>query len=490
MAKKANNYGFIPDDSAELPAPPPEGSHNYGFVADPEQPIDENNGIIGTAIKGLQAAGKGLDYARGATGGPLMASAIEKVSGKKVVKPDEYANAAKLNNLSTYPKTDTMLERAGVPSGPSLADATKWLPGVGGPLIQKGDPMDITARGAAGFVGDAVSDPLTYLSFGANKVAKMLPEEGGMLRNLFNMPGVKQATAVANAPSAATSNIGKKLFSWGIQPIEQAGERFGKNEVADTMYKYGIKGTGGQIEERLGQTAKKLKDARDGILSEADAAGATVPRDEAFKSFQDNLSKMVEDRRISPEEADALHKSAIGTFMTGEDPSTSLASQWKTDMYKSLPQKAYDVTKNPNVGQSLNKQASNGLKTAVENTVEGTTGRGKELAKTNGELGQLLSVMPATSKYADMLERQPILSQWDMAAGFGGGLMSDNPAKGASLLAAKKLLQIGKMPVVRTNVGSALRTIGEGATAPYLDTLVRQGTSRALRKAPKNGEND
>jgi hypothetical protein len=482
---------FIPDDSSNLGSDfVADGSGKdkgtSDFVPDEATPA-QDPGILHRVLQGFQAGGKALDYPRGAIGGPLLASAIEKLSGKKVIKPGEYLNALKPDNLSTYPSADTMLERAGVPKGPTLSDYTH-IPGFGEfGMIPKDSFLDVSARGAGGAALDAVSDPLSWLSFGTSTAAKQ--GENSLLKGALEMPAVKQAAAVATMPSALTSNAGKKLFSWGITPIEQAGERYGKNEVADTMYKYGIKGSGNQIEERLGQTAAKLKDARDEILQQADKMGGKVERGQAFDDFTSTLDQMVRDRRLSQEEAEKILDTTIGTYLTGENPSTMLATQWKTDEYKALPQKVWEATKKDSLGQTLGKKLSNGLKTGVENAVENTTGRGAELANTNHELGQLLSVLPATSKYADMLERKPYLTHFDMAAGLGGGLFSGNPGKGASMFAAKKMLDVGRMPWVRTNVGSALRTLGEGRAAPYLDTLTMQGLKKSLKKGPEEDDN-
>lgn len=485
-----DGLGFVPDDSADLGFVPDDGQEqkvHIDFEPDPAAPVGEQ-GIISGAVKGARGLGKILDYARGVTGGPALAFGLEKLTGKDVFKKDELKNSAKWNNLDTYPSSAELMERAGVPQGAKISDYTDKIP--------KDGLLDITLRGAGGFGVDAATDPLTYLSFGANSVGKGLAKEGaeklakGGMQRLLEMPAVKQATAMATAPSRAMSNMGKKFFSWGITPIEQAGEKFGKEAVADTMYKHGIKGTARTIERKIGETTTKLKSARDEILDAADKAGAQVNRNKAFNDFNQTLEKMVDERRLSREEADKIFDQTVGNYMKGDMPGTKLATQWKTDVNKSLPKRAWDVTQNPNIGQALDKSVSKGLKEAVEKTVGkfSSPQAQAELIKKNRELGELLSVRSAAAQMADVAERRYAFTPWDIAAGGGMGMGTGNPAKGIALLGAKKLLEVGRMPSVRTTVGSAMRDVGEGSMAPFLDTLLRRSTANSLRKGEKKDE--
>lgn len=123
-----------------------------------QEPETDYLGMAGTA---LDKTMKGLDYPRAALGGPLMATAIEKLSGEKVIQPGEYEDALKMKG--NYPNTAEMLSRAHV------LDEHPWV------------------REGAGLVGDIASDPTTLFSLGAKKLAeKGMPGLLGKLANLVH----------------------------------------------------------------------------------------------------------------------------------------------------------------------------------------------------------------------------------------------------------------------------------------------------------------
>ncbi len=475
MAKKTAAKPFVADDFVAEDAHGATPFEADDFVA--ESPDVETGGVINTAVTAAKGVGKAFDYLRGATGGPLLAAALGQYKGQ------EHLDALNPFSTKTFPSSDELMERAGVNKGARLSDVFSMIP--------KDSFADISARGVGGFGLDTATDPLSYLSFGTSAAAK-----GGMnsaMKKLLKTPVIEEAAKVASAPSKMLSNMGKKVYSWGITPIEQAGERYGKDAVADTMYKHGIKGSGRQIEEKIVKNASKLRGERDALLDAADAAGANMDDLEMFGGFVDKLQTMVGDRRLSQAEADQILEGTIGTYLTGGKPSAKLATQWKSDVTKTLPRRAWDVTKgNTSIGQSLTKEAGKGLKEGVEKAVGRASGTdAMEILKTkNKELGELLSVMPSASQMADVGERRYWLTPWDVAFGGGGAMMSGNPAKGAAMLGAKKMLELGRLPWVRTNAGSAMRTMAEGSVSgPMLDILTRDAYKRLVKsKGGTDGE--
>jgi len=485
--KPANDddLGFVADDAADLGFVPEGGGDDLAFQPDPASPT-ETDGVVSKGIKTLQAGGKVLDYARGAIGGPALAAGLELLTGKDVNKLKNWKNAINPTRLDTYPSSAELMEEAGVPEGAKVSDYTD--------KISKGGLLDFTLRGGGGLALDVATDPLTYLSFGTATAAKKGAQGAakGGAKTLLEMPVLKQAAAFATAPSRAVSDMGKKIFSWGITPIEQAGEKFGKDAVADTMYKHRIKGSARAIEEKIGKTTGDLKRERDLVLRQADAAGATVDRGGAFQDFTDEIAQMVADRRISQEQGNKILDDALQTYLQGGDPSTMLATQWKSDMYGELPNKVWEASKNPSIGQRLNKKASKGLKEGIENAVGKFSGRdaAETLKLKNKELGELLSVSPAAQRYAQQLDRRYLVTPWDVGGAGFGGMVGGSPGAGAAMIGAKKLLEIGRLPSVRTNTGAFLRDVSEGPlSGPFLDILTRRSAAGTLRKgAEKDGK--
>lgn len=487
--KPANDddLGFVADDAADLGFVPEGGGDDLAFQPDPASPT-ETGGVVSKGIKTLQAGGKILDYARGAVGGPALAAGLEFLTGKDVNKLKNWKAAINPTTLDTYPSSAELMEEAGVPEGAKVSDYLSMVP--------KDSFFDATLRGAGGFGLDVATDPLTYLSLGTSAAAKKGAQEGGKAlakgagRSMLEMPVAKQAAAFATAPSRAVSDMGKKIFSWGITPIEQAGEKFGKEAVADTMYKHRIKGSARSIEEGIEKTAGNLKRDRDLILKQADAAGGKVELS-AFDDFTAELDQMVADRRISPEQAEKLWMDALGTYVTGPAPTTELATRWKTDMYNELPQKAWEASKNPAIGQKLNKKAAHGLKEGIEGAVRKYSGSdaARVLKEKNKELGELLSVSPAAQRYAQQLDRRYLVTPWDVGGAGFGGMVGGSPGAGAAMIGAKKLLEIGRLPSVRTNTGAFLRDISEGPlSGPFLDILSRRSAASVRKKGEKDGK--
>jgi len=236
---------------------------------------------VETVGEGMGAAAKALDVPRALTTAPLLGLGLEALTGKDVVKLNEYLNAANPTNLETMPTANEMYERAGVPEGAKISDFIDMAP-KDSPWYapEKGGMLDFTVRGAGGLGTDIAIDPLTYLSMGAasagkkglqnasREIAKELAQKnaGPISRatrplregaqSAFDMltalpraaaekvaeiPKVGPAViGAAQAPSKAVGWAGKKLYSSALLPVEFEGAKYGKGEVGQTLFDLGI----------------------------------------------------------------------------------------------------------------------------------------------------------------------------------------------------------------------------------------------------------
>lgn len=483
------------------------------------------------ALGTLGAAAKVLDAPGGVLTRPLAAAAMGALTGKHVLDIGDVAQGLNPTNLKTAPNMDEYAKRAGIPQGAKLSDYAGGYsePGQGAHWYspEKGGLLDPTVRGTGGFAADMAMDPLNYVSLGsagllkraaAETAAKSVGKEAATglgSRVLSKVGGVAQkpvdwmtalpeaavsamgdgkvskiVQGVAQAPSNLLGRAGKAIYNSGLIPIEHAGEKFGKKEVGDTLYKHGIYGSAPSIAEQSEKVADKLKGQADNILTKADAAGGTFNREEGFQGLYDEVSSMVKDRRMSPEDGNALLEKFSGRFAPGKDPSLSMGNQWKTDVGKDIPKSPfsaspYIVNKTHPMETDIGKAAYSGMRQAVENGTDRALGAGVgtgELHGINDELGKLLSTKNAMTQMANQSEKKNFLGLTDITAMAGGGAVHGGMGAGEALL-LKKIYDLQKSTAGRTTLGYGMRKNAEGElTGPLLDALVRRQYINSTRK--------
>lgn len=307
--KHEDDLGFIPSKSESAPTP-----SNYWHEG------------IQTGGKALQALAKFLDVPRALTVGPLSGEVIEGgTKGKKAYEAKDVLNAITPWNLERFPSNYEMMQRVG--KQPSeLSDIAPALYGTPGksPWYQpeKGGALDPST---AGFV-QAITDPVNLATFGEAGVAKKALESGaarvaltaaraekagplaraasgaGKALDVLSMPvsvpsaalarGVRAVPvagpallAAGSAPTEALKRWGGALYTSLIQPVEHEGQKFGKKDVAKTLYDAGIKtplGLGGKAQE----ATSALMDARDVFYKAAETKGAALDIDQALSRAQ------------------------------------------------------------------------------------------------------------------------------------------------------------------------------------------------------------
>lgn len=401
----------------------------------------------GDVAKGTLRGGiKALDYQGGAVRGGL-AKLVESLGGPKTVSTEEIKAAMSPLNTQRVPGMGEMMERAGVPEGPHL-----------GP---------VSARGAAGFVGDVVTDPLTYES-GLTSIAARWPVLGRLIK-----------------PSAGVARDAQAAYRSGVRPIVQAGERFGHPDVAKTMMQEGIWGSPHAIEGGMEKAAERFKSGRDAILDSADAAGAGASKEAALRPMSDELAQMVKDERITQDQAAKIFQDLTAAKQSGADRvPTRLMTQWKTDVGHALPGATWDeLSKSaPSMANKVAQTTRAGYRQEVENAVSKTLGAesGGRLVEQNRQLGDMIvpEIKNAASKMASGYEKSAVISPQDLYSllvGGGSGAASGHTVEGALTgLAASKLLKASQSTAVKTGLGLAGERAMKTKLAPTLDATVRR----------------
>jgi hypothetical protein len=472
----------------------------------------------------LKGGAKGLDILRGPITAPIVALGLEALTGKDVYRGEEHLGSVDPTSLQMMPGVGEMLERAGVPEGGSISDvAPDWFSESGKGLLtfQKGGPLDFTTRGGGGVAADIAIDPATWLTGGltggiramsqgavkgvgkaAGAGVRALPGgkaafKGGedfLKRMASDLPtsftrgaveapikALQGAGKLALRPlSGPAEFIGKRMYRKGLLKPAQVSERVGQ-DFAEAAAEKGIRGTAPQIERQATAVASKLKESRDALLDQADALGATVDLNKAFNPYLKELRKFVDDGRITSDEAAKLAEETVGTYFEKGDPSTALATVWKSDINKAIRKKARELSDDPNLYDELDKVAAKGIKEQIEKTVdEALPDAIGEFNKANKDLAPLLTARKTLERGTEKAEAHNVFGSIDAAYG-AGGLASSvaseggmNPLWAVGAIGGKKALDVAQSPWARTNVGLGLRRLGQNRLAPLADAGFRE----------------
>lgn len=184
------------------------------------------------------------------------------------------------------PTTATMLQRGGVGEMGRLSDvlgpAVYEEPGKGSWLkLDRGGPLDITGRGAVGFVGDAAGD-FGVLS-AMNKGAKAL-KASAMIANSPKRAALEKALDVAvNPMSTASKDLGEKLYTSGFKKLDSRLVERGEDVVAPYALKQGVWGTMRGIEKGAEKRLAELAPMREAAYNEANKLGVQIAEEDVVK---------------------------------------------------------------------------------------------------------------------------------------------------------------------------------------------------------------
>ena len=472
-------------------------------------------GMIGRGLNKAKIP-QALNYIGGATRTGLLAPAMEAVTGKDVYRPGDFKNALKGEPLSTA----QMLERAQVPAGASLSDYAPYLYNKTGSgfRLQAGGWADPTARGAAGFVGDVVTDPLTYGTLGiapALKAAGRAMQETPWLR--LAGKGVENvAPAVLNPATEGLQPLGKSIYKSAFGQLDELSRQKGKIPVSDVLWRNKISGTAPQIGKKAVELLPKYEALTKQYIDMIDAAGiagnlqgavqkgidyanrlklSRIPEEQAAGQTLLNIIKtkygpMFESPAIEITPAvtpvkkfnpitlktDTIIPEAQPILIPGVGPATagemqrlkqlSGASLSPKEWEMLSPQSRDMVTR----GQKI---IGGGLKSEVEG-MAGKVSPALEagLKSANADQAALITAAKKLNANALSAYNKKLVTPVDMITySVGEGLGEGGKHAGMTAVALKKLGDLYKTPLMRTTAGRGVYNLG---AIPGMDEFLRR----------------
>lgn len=529
---------------------------------DNSAPDSDNVGLLSKALNvishPLKVLGKVAQYPRDVIAGPATGGIISAIAGKPVFTGQEAMDAYNPLTTSTFPSTHEMLTRGGLSDSPPLSDMLQKIPDDNrSPLLQlakiagkhfyadpnkdnpwyqpvKGGAFDPTLASAYDFATNPLntSSVNSLVSAGekaptAANTALQAAENGGnpveAVLNMLKSPQSHEVEAPSKflemgnklQPSTTLKALGKKLYESLLQPVENQGAKFGKTDVADTLYNAGIKTPLG-LSTKAASANNALMEARNALLEKAGQEGGTVSMSSAVSPTESSIADAVasQDPLKGPiaqkigELTDSYKKIESGTpaippkselVDTGildsrgkpitdirettpgfpEVPGKSVtpmeASGYKTSLYNSLPATQYNEAVKSSFGNNLRAKLANGFKTEVEKSVGKTLGTpaSEALTDLNSEAGKLLATpqgqLTAQNNAGRLLNQVVVPTRADAVL---AALREGDPSKALMMKHAINALNLGSMPI-----GYGLRKIAESPAGPMLDMTLRQQLS-------------
>jgi hypothetical protein len=401
--------------------------------------MDAGKAALGVGIKALDyAGGLGRTAAAGLANIPYSIA-----TGKSLTKPEDSLNMLK----GQAPGTAEYLERAKVPEGASV----NLFPEVKVPFtdIKLGEGKT-SVRDAAGFAGDIALDPLTYVSGGTSALLKKYPALKKLLR----------------PASESSEAVGKKIYKSGLKNIDEKIGSQGADSLSDLMMSKNKFGTTKQIQEAAEKIEGGVNKKRNTLYQIANENGVLVDPATALASAEQRIARI----RRNPNMNDLADKlqTQIDNFKNEGKVTVDRMSEWKTDLYNTLPDSAFDqYGKIKGQAQRVNKAMASGMKKEIESATNAAIpGLGNEISKTNSQWQTLITAKKPLQKQVNKAKNINAITSVDMGilgtAGFG------NLPATAGLLLSKKVGDLSKTTAARTAFGLGLKKVAEKDIPDYL----------------------
>lgn len=419
---------------------------------DPDAYLASNKQNSTPKSKGLLDYGKdaidygirGLDYLGGAVRTGLASGADAFVPGNNITKED-WINTLK----GKAPSSDKLLEKLGVPEGPSLPqfknDSGLSMYGLakGGNPEEKEIDLSIqkgpSVRGALGFAADIATDPLTYVGFPGKRIA-----------------------------GEATEALGKKIYKSGFKKVDEKLIEGGARPLSEGLLERGVWGNNKEIAEKVKGFSKEAANKRSGLYKKAEDLGAKVDLNEATKNADVVINKMAQDPGLAPT-AESLRE-LINRYKQKGVASLQDVSDWKTNLYNSLPSSAFGPNgRLTGPAKEVQNALAEGFKNSIVTSAEKSkAGLGKEIDALNKEWGSFIGAQKPLEKEIRKESTKNLVSSID--AGLLGFMASN--AISPQVLIAKKLGDLSKTTKFRTGAGLGLIKAGQSGV---IDPLLRRG---------------
>lgn len=412
----------------EVPLPPEPKNEEYQPVDVQPEEVEEP----GVLNKTLDAAGRVLDYAGGASRAGLanvagmaqdIAQGKNPLNEPPIVTEEDLLNVAK----GKGPDTAEYLRRLGVPEGGSV--------NIGG--------VKFTTRGAAGLAGDIATDPLTAIA----KMIKLSP----YLRNIIGSPG------------KASEALGEAVYKSALPKAAQ--------DAAGALIESGapIGGTA-KLAQKIDDLSNTMGKIRQGLYDRATSKGVVIDSAYPLKRAEAALSAMNKDPGLAPVVQDL--QSLLDRYKSAGKVPIDIVSEWKTNLYDSLPANAFNGPKLKNKAKAFKAALAADFREAIAQA-------GNKAEKGLGD-----SINALNEKWGTLLSAKQPLEKATKASGGKLGMMIDGAVLaggGVGGIAAKKGFDIATSPFAKTVVGRALMEAGK---RDLVDRLTRQALSGQTRQKP------
>lgn len=342
--------------------------------------------------------------------------------------------------------SDEFYKRFGVPEGPSV-DLNPLAKG------------KTSARDALGFATDVVLDPLTVASLGADTIAEKLPQAG------------KALDYGVNPASKLLELMGNKAYRSGFKKIDESLIEKGMKPLSEVMLENGRPaGTVAKLSNEADRIAAEKMAQRNQIYQQINNSGQKVGVLDAMTPALEKGQEILRKAPGADDQVALMNDWLMKYGKEGDHVPVDLASDWKSNLYNSMPANAYNPTgRMLPAPKQIQQQFARGLKEGIEQAGERTEpGLGSKVGSINEDLGSIIQSQKPMAREIRKGNSVNAITPVDAAI-----LTVNSP-----VAAAKKLADIGKTTWARTNAGKALMATGEkDITDPILRQLLeRQNT--------------
>lgn len=412
------------------------------------------------ALKGLDYAGRGLDYLGGVTRTAGSYPFVKQVTGQDVL------NAFKAHPLSG----NQILEKAGVSQGKSLSDVIPGYSKEPAPwyVPEKGGALDPTARGAAGLALEIGTDPLAMASIGVKAGTNAARMAGRALT-----PAEKLLQYSTRPVGTALEDIGTSRYKSALRGVDESLKSAGKPAISDTFIQQGMPvGNMQTLKAKAKVFADQAGQAMGNIETEAAGKGATVNMLPAMDDAMELSSEMRASPHPSVQAAGQKLDDITASYLEkGEKVPVDKAREWSSEANKLASEQAFNPMTANNVpfASEANREIGQGLKGEVYKSIENTTPELSDQYKLANQQYSTLASKPAQRelKNAAKVERKKNAITLVDAMIASGSLA--NPTIGLPILGAKKAIEFGNSALGRTMAGKGLYNLGN-----YGDQILRR----------------
>lgn len=285
---------------------------------------------------------------------------------------------------------------------------------------------------------------------------------------------------IGSAGGAALEGAGNAMFKSGLKKIDAKVIEKGAKPFSEVALENGMSGTTKQIANQAEKLLNDTKAARDGLYQKAAEVGAIFDPQRAFKEALDEAVRMGEADPVGMGKISKDLQKKLTEYMEHGPVNAEQASEWKTNLYNSMPESAYNkFGKLKGPVQKIQKMAANGIKNEIEGAANSAApGLGDAIADTNETMQTLLSARKPLQTQARNAKSINALTSVDAMLGTGAAAASHDPLVTAGVMAAKKAADISKTTAARTIGGRTLMGAGgmtsfAPAASPWL--MMNQG---------------